>query len=103
VLCVQVRLQCVQTLRAVFQTPDRAVAVAYIHALAPRLIEMLYALTHAAAVASSQCSPPSELDVGVALEGLKTLECLVALVEPQNSEYLCIIHRRSSIYNFFLF
>ncbi|KAF4532737.1 hypothetical protein B566_EDAN011929 [Ephemera danica] len=80
-----VRVQCVQTLRAVFQTPERSVAGAYVHALAPRLVETLYRLTGAATPQRHQ--PVDDNEVPVVLEGLKTLETLVQLAEPQHRKY----------------
>ncbi|CAB3385925.1 Hypothetical predicted protein [Cloeon dipterum] len=73
-----VRLQCIQTLRAVFQIPEQKVAVAFIHNLAPRLIEILHLLT------SNKNQLMNENQIAVAVEGLKTLESLVMLAKPQN-------------------
>ncbi|XP_059488458.1 HEAT repeat-containing protein 5B isoform X2 [Neocloeon triangulifer] len=75
---VMVRLQCIQTLRAVFQVPEQRVAVSFIHNLAPRLIEILHLLT------SNKSQLMNENQIAVAVEGLKTLESLVMLAKPQN-------------------
>jgi hypothetical protein len=75
----QVRVQCVQTLRAVFQVQEQKVAVAFIHNLAPHLIQTLHKLA----------SNKNELlkESQVAIEGLKTLETLLLIANAQKREY----------------
>jgi hypothetical protein len=72
-------VQCVQTLRAVFQVQEQKVAVAFIHNLAPHLIQTLHKLA----------SNKNELlkESQVAVEGLKTLETLLLIAKPQKREY----------------
>ncbi|XP_035900169.1 HEAT repeat-containing protein 5B isoform X2 [Anopheles stephensi] len=79
--CVQsaslpVRLKCVQTMRSIFANGELRVSTPYIHALAPRLIEHLY---------SEQArNPANEQELALVLEGITTVETLIALAEPQN-------------------
>jgi len=72
-----VRLQCIQTLQAIFQIPEQNIAVTFIHHLVPHLIEMLHLLT------SNKNNLMNENQVAIAVEGLKTLESLVMLAKPQ--------------------
>ncbi|XP_065086888.1 HEAT repeat-containing protein 5B isoform X2 [Ochlerotatus camptorhynchus] len=71
-----VRLKCVQTMRSIFVNADLKVSTPYIHALAPRLIETLFA--------ESNRSPSNDMELAIILEGITTLEALIALAEPQN-------------------
>ncbi|XP_058822111.1 HEAT repeat-containing protein 5B isoform X2 [Topomyia yanbarensis] len=73
-----VRLKCVQTMRSIFVNTDLKVSTPYIHALAPRLIETLYT--------QSNRSPQNDIELAFILEGISTLEALIALAEPQNQE-----------------
>uniref|UniRef100_A0A182NZG0 HEAT repeat-containing protein 5A n=1 Tax=Anopheles epiroticus TaxID=199890 RepID=A0A182NZG0_9DIPT len=71
-----VRLKCVQTMRSIFANGELRVSTPYIHALAPRLIEHLY---------SEQArNPTNEHELALVLEGITTVETLIALAEPQN-------------------
>uniref|UniRef100_A0A182K6L8 HEAT repeat-containing protein 5B n=1 Tax=Anopheles christyi TaxID=43041 RepID=A0A182K6L8_9DIPT len=71
-----VRLKCVQTMRSIFANGELKVSTPYIHALAPRLIEHLY---------SEQArNPTNEHELALVLEGITTVETLIALAEPQN-------------------
>ncbi|KAK4872023.1 hypothetical protein RN001_016147 [Aquatica leii] len=71
-----IRLKCVQTLKSIFLHSDRAVATPYIHALAPKLVELLY---------SGYCHKlNSDTDLSIILETIVTVESLIALTEPQN-------------------
>lgn len=71
-----VRLKCVQTMRSIFANADLKVSTPYIHALAPRLIEHLY---------SEQArNPTNEQELALVVEGVTTVETLIALAEPQN-------------------
>uniref|UniRef100_A0A182QPM0 HEAT repeat-containing protein 5B n=1 Tax=Anopheles farauti TaxID=69004 RepID=A0A182QPM0_9DIPT len=71
-----VRLKCVQTMRSIFANGDLKVSTPYIHALAPRLIEHLYT--------EQARSPANEHELALVLEGVTTVETLIALAEPQN-------------------
>ncbi|XP_055635058.1 HEAT repeat-containing protein 5B isoform X2 [Toxorhynchites rutilus septentrionalis] len=71
-----VRLKCVQTMRSIFINTDLKVSTPYIHALAPRLIETLFA--------EASRNPQNDIELAFTLEGITTLESLVALAEPQN-------------------
>ncbi|XP_021705387.1 HEAT repeat-containing protein 5B isoform X3 [Aedes aegypti] len=75
-----VRLKCVQTMRSIFVNADLKVSTPYIHALAPRLIETLFA--------ESNRIPASDMELAIILEGITTLEALIALAEPQNHELI---------------
>ncbi|XP_052891459.1 HEAT repeat-containing protein 5B isoform X3 [Anopheles moucheti] len=71
-----VQLKCVQTMRSIFANGELKVSTPYIHALAPRLIEHLY---------SEQArNPTNEHELALVLEGITTVEALIALAEPQN-------------------
>ncbi|XP_053671302.1 HEAT repeat-containing protein 5B isoform X1 [Anopheles nili] len=71
-----VRLKCVQTMRSIFANGELKVSTPYIHALAPRLIEHLYS--------EEARNPASEQELALVLEGITTVETLIALAEPQN-------------------
>ncbi|XP_017777275.1 PREDICTED: HEAT repeat-containing protein 5B isoform X3 [Nicrophorus vespilloides] len=75
-----VRLKCVQTLKSIFSHSDRSVATPYIHALAPRLVEFLYA--------DSARQIFSDGELSVTLEAIVTVEALIGLAEPQNRDIL---------------
>ncbi|CAG0891768.1 unnamed protein product [Cyprideis torosa] len=68
---IMVCIKCVQTLRAIFQTAPTEVAYAFIHSLAPRIIESVYAVT-----------ATSDDHAVFVQECLTTLETLVANVKP---------------------
>lgn len=68
-----------QTLRSIFNHSDMSVSTPYIHALAPRLVEYLYAETTKKVT--------SEAELMVTLEAITTVESLIALAEPQNRKY----------------
>ncbi|EDW83833.1 uncharacterized protein Dwil_GK13824, isoform A [Drosophila willistoni] len=71
-----VKLKCIETTRDIFIQAELKTATPYIHALAPRIIESLYA----------ECSkmPTSELELQVTLESIVTVEQLIELAEPQH-------------------
>uniref|UniRef100_T1DQ05 Putative secreted protein n=3 Tax=Anopheles aquasalis TaxID=42839 RepID=T1DQ05_ANOAQ len=71
-----VRLKCVQTIRSIFANCELKVSTPYIHALAPRLIEHLYS--------DQSRNPANEHEMALVLEGVTTVETLIALAEPQN-------------------
>lgn len=75
-----VRLKCVQTIRSIFINADlKSVATPYIHALAPRIIENLYA--------DNTKVPKDEIELALILESITTVDSLITLAEPQNREY----------------
>lgn len=75
-----VRLKCVQTIRSIFINADlKTVATPYIHALAPRIIENLYA--------DNTKVPKDEIELALILESITTVESLITLAEPQNREF----------------
>ncbi|XP_030374893.1 HEAT repeat-containing protein 5B isoform X2 [Scaptodrosophila lebanonensis] len=73
---LSVKLKCIETTRSIFTKADLKTATPYIHALAPRIIESLYA----------ECTktPTSELELQVTLESIVTVEQLIELAEPQH-------------------
>lgn len=71
-----VKLKCIQTMRSIFVNADLKVATPYIHALAPRVIEGLYA--------PNAKYPKNELELTILLESITTVETLISLAEPQN-------------------
>lgn len=71
-----VKLKCIQTMRSIFVNADLKVATPYIHALAPRVIEGLYA--------PNAKYPKNELELTIILESITTVETLISLAEPQN-------------------
>lgn len=80
-----VKVKCIQTMRSIFVNADLKIATPYIHALAPRLIEGLYA--------PNSKFPKTEPELNVILESITTVEALIALAEPQNSKYLFVCSR----------
>lgn len=73
---LSVKLKCIETTRFIFTKADIKTATPYIHALAPRIIESLYA--------ESSKVPTSELELQVTLESIVTVEQLIELAEPQH-------------------
>lgn len=73
---MSVKLKCIETTRSIFTKADIKTATPYIHALAPRIIESLYA--------ESSKMPTSELELQVTLESIVTVEQLIDLAEPQH-------------------
>ncbi|XP_044766090.1 HEAT repeat-containing protein 5B isoform X1 [Coccinella septempunctata] len=71
-----VRLKCVQTLKSLFAHPDKSIATAYIHSLAPRLVEFLYT--------DNARKIYSDGELLVTLETIGCVESLISLAEPQN-------------------
>jgi hypothetical protein len=81
-----VRLKCVQTIRSIFINAElKSVATPYIHALAPRIIENLYA--------DNTKVPKDEIELALILESITTVDSLITLAEPQNREYFFILIR----------
>ncbi|KAH8243996.1 hypothetical protein KR032_012050, partial [Drosophila birchii] len=79
---LSVKLRCIETTRSIFAKADLKTATPYIHALAPRIIESLYA--------ESSKMPASELELQVTIESIVTVEQLIDLAEPQHREYSTI-------------
>ncbi|XP_032289770.1 HEAT repeat-containing protein 5B isoform X3 [Drosophila virilis] len=77
---LSVKLKCIETTRSIFTQADLKTATPYIHALAPRIIESLYA--------DSSKTPASELELQVTLESIVTVEQLIELAEPQHRNLL---------------
>ncbi|XP_020817487.1 HEAT repeat-containing protein 5B isoform X5 [Drosophila serrata] len=73
---LSVKLRCIETTRSIFAKADLKTATPYIHALAPRIIESLYA--------ESSKVPASELELQVTIESIVTVEQLIDLAEPQH-------------------
>uniref|UniRef100_W4VS74 HEAT repeat-containing protein 5A n=1 Tax=Corethrella appendiculata TaxID=1370023 RepID=W4VS74_9DIPT len=73
---LSVRLKCIQTMRSIFINSDLKVSTPYIHALAPRLVENVYA--------EANRNPKTETELALLLESITTIEALIALAEPQN-------------------
>lgn len=73
---MSVKLKCIETTRSIFTKADIKTATPYIHSLAPRIIESLYA--------ESSKMPTSELELQVTLESIVTVEQLIDLAEPQH-------------------
>lgn len=70
---------CVETMRRILAHPDRSVATPYIHALAPRVIEYLHKEE------SRRITSDDQLEL--TLESIETVDTLVSLAEPKNSEF----------------
>ncbi|KAH8383902.1 hypothetical protein KR009_011189, partial [Drosophila setifemur] len=73
---MSVKLRCIETTRSIFARAELKTATPYIHALAPRIIESLYA--------ESSKTPSHELELQVTLESIVTVEQLIDLSEPQH-------------------
>lgn len=78
-----VRLKCVQTIKSIFVNAELKVATPYIHALAPRLIENLFA--------DNTKSPKDEIELAIILESITTVDSLITLAEPQNRKF-CFLY-----------
>lgn len=75
-----VRLKCVQTIKSIFTNAELKVATPYIHALAPKIIENLFA--------DNTKSPKDEIELALILESITTVYSLITLAEPQNRKSL---------------
>lgn len=73
---LMVRLKCLQTLRSLFAHPERSVATPYIHMLAPRVMENLYA--------EESKTPRSDVQLAIVLESIQIVDTLIALTETKN-------------------
>lgn len=79
-----VKLKCVQTARSIFAKAEVAVATPYIHALAPRIVEILYTRNF---TKESGGLGEDGMDLIVILESIATVEQLVAMADPENRKY----------------
>lgn len=77
---LNIKIKCIQTVRSIFVNSDLKVATPYIHALAPRIIEGLYT--------PNAKFPKTEAELNILLESITTVEALITLAEPQNSEFI---------------
>lgn len=75
-----VRLKCIQTIKSIFVNAELKVATPYIHALAPRIIENLFA--------DNTKNPKDEIELALILESIITVDSLITLAEPNNRKYL---------------
>ncbi|XP_014275349.1 HEAT repeat-containing protein 5B isoform X4 [Halyomorpha halys] len=73
---IQIKLKCVQSLKTIFSSTDRQVCTSYVHALAPRLLELLHSKS------SKQVS--TDLELNLTLETICALEALIHLAEPKH-------------------
>lgn len=78
-----VRLKCVQTIKSIFLNAELKVATPYIHALAPRIIENLFA--------DNTRTPKDEIELALILESITTVDSLITLAEPQNRKFPSLI------------
>lgn len=76
-----VRLKCVQTIKSIFVNAELKVATPYIHALAPRIIENLFA--------DNTKLPKDDIELALILESITTVDSLITLAEPQNRKFYC--------------
>ncbi|XP_076321914.1 HEAT repeat-containing protein 5B isoform X4 [Tachypleus tridentatus] len=83
-----VQLKCVQTLRSMFQHPDRSIATPYIHALAPRVVEILVQLT---ADLTTQ-STVTDRQFSLATECLNCLDTLVTLASSDKKIHVLSLY-----------
>lgn len=74
-----VRLKCVQTIKSIFVNAELKVATPYIHELAPRIIENLFA--------DNTRTPKDEIELALILESITTVDSLITLAEPQNRKF----------------
>ncbi|XP_032821133.2 HEAT repeat-containing protein 5B isoform X4 [Petromyzon marinus] len=72
----KVQFKCCQILVSVFQHQNRALAVPYIHAIAPLLVEQLQKVEHN--------KPEAAPELQAVQEGVRVLATLVAVAEDQN-------------------
>lgn len=89
-----VRLKCVQTVRSVFVNAELKVATPYIHAIAPRIIENLFA--------DNTKQPKDELELALILESVTTVDALITLAEPKNRKLMVVIIIINSLINNYL-
>ncbi|RWS17916.1 HEAT repeat-containing protein 5B-like protein [Dinothrombium tinctorium] len=69
-----VQLRCLQTLKMIFAHEDYSVKIPYIHAIAPRLIEMLGHLVNECCLQNTE---PSKLKHDIIVSGLEAFEALI--------------------------
>lgn len=75
------QIKCLQTLRAIFERSSKSVSVPYIHALAPRVVELFG--QHAAQIAVDNISKNKHDGI---MEALAVLETLIEIVEQNKSK-----------------
>jgi hypothetical protein len=80
---LQVRVKCVQTLRSIFQHPDKSVSSAYILALAPRIIEYLHS--------DESRNIATDMELQYTLECIYTVEALVKLCDPKHRVEMLVL------------
>lgn len=90
-----VRLKCVQTIKSIFVNAELKVATPYIHALAPRIIENLFA--------DNTRTPKDEIELALILESITTVDSLITLAEPQNRKFLLYQDCVTAFYDISLF
>lgn len=87
-----VKVKCIQTARSIFVKAEVGVATPYIHALAPRIVEILYTSNF-----KKETGISDDLDLMVILESISTVEALVAMADPSNRKLnwgvLCGLYR----------
>lgn len=77
-----VKIKAIQTARSFFLKADVAVATPYIHALAPRIVEILYTSNF-----KKDSENSDDLDLVVILECISTVEALVARADPSKRKF----------------
>lgn len=87
-----VRLKCVQTIKSIFVNAELKVSTPYIHALAPRIIENLFA--------DNTKTPKDEIELALILESITTVDSLITLAEPQNRKFQSL-HSHPRFISFF--
>ncbi|KAF6204448.1 hypothetical protein GE061_002789 [Apolygus lucorum] len=70
------KVKCIQTLRTIFGHCEARVCAGYVHALAPRLLDILHS--------KQSRSPATDLELSVTLETISACEALVQLAEPKH-------------------
>lgn len=77
---VMVKLKCLQAVCTIIQCPHREISTPFIHAIGPKLVEHLQAITSR--------RPESLEEVALILEGIRTLEILVTLTDDMHKSQL---------------
>ncbi|XP_071834099.1 HEAT repeat-containing protein 5B-like isoform X1 [Apostichopus japonicus] len=77
---VMVKLKCLQAVCTIIQCPHQEISTPFIHAIGPKLVEHLQAITSR--------SPESLEEVALILEGIRSLEILVALTDDSHKAQL---------------
>lgn len=74
-----IRVKCIQTLRSIFTNADLTIATPYIHALAPRIMQNMYA--------ENVKNLKTDTELSLVLESITTVETLIVLAEPDKSKF----------------